>query len=274
LQTCKAQNLQIIDQSMSKRRVFAGNQLRALRTRRGLLQTGMARALGISASYLCQLENDERHLTPALADRLRAQFPVDWEDLAPDRQDLLADALRQAVADPLLPAALPSEQIERVAEQFPAFAEQFVRMHAIHRRDRQRLEMLDEALGSDSVAAITGGRLPWEEVRDWFHLANNYVDLVDRHAEILARELAPDQASPSIDRMEAWFAARGVTIDYRPGGPLRLFDPAAAAGDRFQPAGRKQPVPDGLPADRHGAGAGHRRDRRGHVAGQRCRASC
>jgi transcriptional regulator with XRE-family HTH domain len=146
-------NLQIIDQSMSKRRVFAGNQLRALRTRRGLLQTAMARALGISASYLCQLENDERHLTPALADRLRAQFPVDWEDLAPDRQDLLADALRQAVADPLLPAALPSEQIERVAEQFPAFAEQFVRMHAIHRRDRQRLEMLDEALGSDSVAA-------------------------------------------------------------------------------------------------------------------------
>ena len=212
---------------MSKRRVFAGNQLRALRTRRGLLQTEMARALGISASYLCQLENDERHLTTALADRLRAQFPVDWEDLAPDRQDLLADALRQAVADPLLPAAaLPGEQIERVAEQFPAFAEQFVRMHAIHRRDRQRLEMLDEALGSDSVAAgITGGRLPWEEVRDWFHLANNYVDLVDRHAEILARELAPDQASPSIDRMEAWFAARGVTIDYRPGGPLRLFDP-------------------------------------------------
>ncbi|KAJ8136989.1 hypothetical protein OY671_009798, partial [Metschnikowia pulcherrima] len=68
---------------------------------------------------------------------------------------------------------------------------------------------------------------------------------------------------------------RGARRDHRlpsrrPVAPVRSG--TAAAGDRFQPAGRKQPVPNGLPVDRHGAGAGHRRDRRGHVAGQRCRA--
>src|SRR3546814_20563518 len=33
------------------------------------------------------------------------------------------------------------------------------------------------------------GRLPWEEVRDWFHLAGNYVDAIDRAAERMAEEL-------------------------------------------------------------------------------------
>jgi transcriptional regulator with XRE-family HTH domain len=51
-----------------RQRLFAGKPLRTLRERRGLRQVEMAATLGISASYLSQLENDERHLTPALAD--------------------------------------------------------------------------------------------------------------------------------------------------------------------------------------------------------------
>ena len=68
---------------MSNRRLFAGPALRALRQRRGLLRAEMAGTLGISASYLSQLETDERHLTPSLGDALRAAFPIDWADFEP-----------------------------------------------------------------------------------------------------------------------------------------------------------------------------------------------
>ena len=102
---------------MSNRRLFAGPALRALRQRRGLLQAEMAGTLGISASYLSQLETDERHLTPALSDALRAAFPIDWADLEPADGDRMAEALREALADPELNGTIPGEQIERLARR-------------------------------------------------------------------------------------------------------------------------------------------------------------
>ena len=207
---------------MSNRRLFAGTALRALRQRRGLLQAEMAGTLGISASYLSQLETDERHLTPALGDALRAAFPIDWADLEPADGDRMSEALREALADPELSGGIPGEQIERLARQFPAFAERFVALHGLYARSRQRLEMVDEGIGLPGN--IGGGRLPWEEARDWFHAANNYVDQIDRDAEALAEEIAGDEATPRIRTMQQWLRREGVTIEWKGGGPLRRFD--------------------------------------------------
>ncbi len=201
----------------TRQRLFAGAALRALRARRGVRQAQMAAALGISASYLSQLENDERHLTPALADGLRAAFPLDWADLAPAGGDALVASLRDVLAD------LPGEAVERLARQFPGFAAAFVRLHDEHSQTRLRLDMLDETIGT-SLAA--GGRLPWEEVRDWFQQANNYVDPLDRAAQALAARIAPDDASPPVAAMVAWLRAQSVTVAWTSGGPMRRFDPA------------------------------------------------
>jgi predicted transcriptional regulator/transcriptional regulator with XRE-family HTH domain len=207
----------------SHHRVFAGIQLRALRQRRGLRQADMAPMLGISASYLSQLENDERHLTPALAGALRAVFPLDWADLAPADGDAVIAALHEALSDPQLGDKMPGEQVERLVRQFPGFAKSFVRLNALHTQTRLRLDMLDETIGT-SLAA--GGRLPWEEVRDWFHNANNYVDPLDRAAEALAAEIAGRELSPRVQSMQTWLRANGVTIAWTGGGPMRRFDAA------------------------------------------------
>lgn len=183
----------------------------------------MAQALGISAPYLSQLESDERHLTPALADALRTAFPVDWADLAPADGETLADALRLALADPQLAGSVPGEQAERLARQFPAFAEQFVALHGLFAHSRQRLEMMDETIGANLAS---GGRLPWEEVRDWFHLANNYVDRIDRDAERLAHEIAGEEASPRVRSMQQWLRREGVSVEWKSGGAMRRFDAA------------------------------------------------
>lgn len=209
---------------MVRRRLFAGEQLRALRTSRKLRQGEMASLMGISASYLSQLENDERPLTTMLADRLRANFPVDWEDVASDHVEPVLTALRDATADPLVAGNLPVELVERVAEQYPAFAQAFARLYDLHRRSTQRLEIIDEALGADN---ISGGRLPWEEVRDWFHHANNYVDSIDRAAERFALRLSGTGVSPTMPQMAQWLEANGVSVEYVTGGAMRRFDPAA-----------------------------------------------
>ena len=222
----------------ARQRVFAGTQLRTLRQRRGVRQAEMAQMLGISASYLSQLENDERHLTPALTDALRGAFPLDWADLAPADGNAITAALHEALADPQLGDTMPGEQVERLVRQFPGFAESFVRLHALHAQTRLRLDMLDETIGT-SLAA--GGRLPWEEVRDWFHNANNYVDPLDRAAEALAADLAGRELSPRVQSMQTWLRANGVTIAWTGGGPMRRFD----AGRRHLELDSTQPIESG-----------------------------
>lgn len=206
-----------------KPRIFAGPQLRAIRNTRNLRQGAMARLLGISSSYLSQLENDGRPLTPILMERLAQNFPLDWQDLDTGSTEQRLGALREAAADPLFSDPMPADQLARLAEQHPQFADRFVALHEAYRRTGQRLDMLDEALAADNAS---GARLPWEEVRDWFHFANNYVDVIDRAAEKLALTLRGCAQSPDATRMEAYLrGALGISLDYSGDQALREFDP-------------------------------------------------
>ncbi|MFM5917135.1 MAG: short-chain fatty acyl-CoA regulator family protein [Novosphingobium sp.] len=202
-----------------QRRIFAGSQLRAIRAERGLRQAELAEALEISASYLSQLENDDRPLTPVLVERLARAFPLDWREIGAGDAETRLAALREANADPLFPEALDAAQLARFAEQQPALAERFIALHEAYRRSGQRLQMVDEALASESG----GSRLPWEEVRDWFHLAGNYVDPIDRAAETLAGRLGG--LSPETGAIEEYLRqALSVSLIYSGQAGLRSFD--------------------------------------------------
>ncbi len=211
-------------------RLFAGHQLRALRQRAGLGQAAMAARVGLSVSYLSQLENDDRPVTPAVAEGLARAFPVDWNrDPADDAGRRLA-ALREALADPLFAGAgIGPSVLHRMVEQQPLFADQFVRLHGAWRRAEERLQLVDDRIAS----GVPGDdRLPWEEVRDWFHEAGNYVDILDRAAEALADTLAAEplpeallahalKTRHGVDMLVS--ASDGAGGD---GGMLRRFDRA------------------------------------------------
>ena len=116
---------------MLRQRIFAGSRLKVLRKSRWMKQTEFAAALGISTSYLSQIEHDDRPLTPVLLDRLQRLFPLEWEEVTADAGDRRAGALREAAADPLFAASpLAPEQLERAALQQPQFADQFDALHA------------------------------------------------------------------------------------------------------------------------------------------------
>nr|MBP6112775.1 helix-turn-helix transcriptional regulator [Sphingobium sp.] len=59
-------------------RLFVGGRLRQLRLDQRMDQAAMARVLGISVSYLSQLENDDRPLTAKVKAALAEVYPVDW----------------------------------------------------------------------------------------------------------------------------------------------------------------------------------------------------
>ncbi len=204
------------------RRIFAGTQLRAIRAERALKQAELAERLGISPSYLSQLENDDRPLTPALVERLSQSFPLDWREIGAGDTETRLAALREANADPLFAEPMDAAQLARFAEQQPLLAERFIALHEAYRRTGQRLQMVDEALSSE-----TGGvaRLPWEEVRDWFHFANNYVDSLDRAAEALAETLSGRALTPDTAALEGYLRdALSVSLLYEHGRGLRSFD--------------------------------------------------
>ncbi len=225
---------------MTKRRIFAGLRLRQLRKDEGLNQAAMAARLGISVSYLSQLEHDDRPLTPALLHALARHFPLDWDAFEEDALTRRFAALQEAAADPLFAEPLSPEQLARIAEQQPALADHIVALHQAYTQAGQRLQIIDEAMSADNAG---GSRLPWEEVRDWFHNAGNYVDVLDRAAEALASQLGGSSASPPADAIERHLRdALGVSIKHQITPALRAFD--AVMGhlviDQSQPAETKR----------------------------------
>jgi XRE family transcriptional regulator, fatty acid utilization regulator len=221
---------------MRKRRIFAGQRLRMLRSGLGILQAEMAARLGISVSYLSQLEHDDRPLTTALMAVLARDFPLDWPDFEEDVTTRRLAALREAAADPLFPVQLSPDQLGRIAEQQPAIADQFIALHQAYLHAGQRLQIIDEALSADNAG---GSRLPWEEVRDWFHNAGNYVDILDRAAEAFGDLLRGSAPSPTRESLEGYLRDRlSVVVDYAGSDRLRDYD--AGTGrlevDQSQPA--------------------------------------
>ncbi|MGB5077950.1 MAG: short-chain fatty acyl-CoA regulator family protein [Sphingorhabdus sp.] len=207
---------------MSRRRIFAGTRLRDLRQGRGLKQSEMATLLGISVSYLSQLEHDDRPLTPSLLETLTRDFSLDWQEFETDSVTRRFAALREAAADPLFTNPLSAEQLAKISEQQPALADQFVALHAAYQRTGERLQIVDEALASDNAG---GSRLPWEEVRDWFHLGGNYVDRLDCAAEALANQLMKTSISPSGESIERLLKDRfAISIAYGAQSGVRDFD--------------------------------------------------
>lgn len=213
-----------------KARLFAGRELRALRARAGLPQAAMAERLGLSVSYLSQLENDERPITTSVADALALSFPLDWFGGDDDAHARRLAAIREALADPLFAQSPPFEGLARAVEHQPELVDRFLAMHAAWRRSEEMRQIADEALAEGD-----GGRQPWEEVRDWFHAAGNYVDPIDRAAETLSRMVEPDEATMA-DRLRALHDIRLAGASE--GGPLSTLDREAGtlAIDRTLPA--------------------------------------
>lgn len=174
---------------MAERKVFAGARLRGLRAQHKLTQAELAARLEISTSYVNQLESNQRPLTATVMFALAGGFNLDLSSLMTDASDRLVADLREALADPVFGEGLPNlQELKTVATNAPDIAHALLRLYESYRRTNERLASVDAVLTRD----VQGGmQTAYEEVRDFFHYADNYIDSLDHAAETLATRIGP-----------------------------------------------------------------------------------
>ncbi|WP_299144621.1 short-chain fatty acyl-CoA regulator family protein [uncultured Tateyamaria sp.] len=169
---------------MAAPKLYAGAKLREVRTRVGLTQKDFAAKLGVSLPYLNQMENNNRPVSTSVVLSLAQEFGLDVTELSSGDGERLVSDMREALADPVFSGDMPPlADLRLAASNAPALAHAFLDLHRAYRQTHERLASLDEALGREDARARPS---PWEEVRDFFHYCDNYIDAVDRAAEHFA----------------------------------------------------------------------------------------
>ncbi|MEP4249461.1 helix-turn-helix domain-containing protein [Tateyamaria sp.] len=208
---------------MANPKLYAGAKLREVRTRVGLTQKDFAAKLGVSLPYLNQMENNNRPVSTSVVLSLAQEFGLDVTELSAGDGERLVSDMREALADPVFAADMPPlADLRLAASNAPALAHAFLDLHRAYRQTHERLASLDEALGREDARARPS---PWEEVRDFFHYCDNYIDAVDRAAEHFAT------VEGGHDNIRAAAVSKlgnaGITIAFEDSDTLRNYDAQA-----------------------------------------------
>ena len=207
---------------MALQKLYAGAKLRSIRTRIGLTQKDFAARLGVSLPYLNQMENNNRPVSTTVVLGLAAEFGQDVTELSSGDSERLVSDMREALADPVFADQMPPlADLRLAASNAPAFAHAFLELHRSYTQTQERLASLDEALGREDARISPS---PWEEVRDFFHYCDNYIDAVDHAAE----QFATAQGGHNNIRVAAVSALGniGIQVRFSDMEGLRSFDSA------------------------------------------------
>lgn len=202
------------------RKLYAGAQLRETRRDAGLTQAAFADAVGVSLSYLNQMENNHRPVSAAVLLALADRFGTSLTTLSLGETERLTADMREALADPVFSGAQPPPaDLDLTASNAPGLARAFLALHRAYRQRGERLASLDDALGREDALAPQ----PWEEVRDFFHYCDNYIDAVDHAAERFAEGAARGGVEGLALRR---LSEMGVSVTEADTPVLRQFDRA------------------------------------------------
>ncbi len=205
-------------------KTFIGPHLRRLRQERGETQGAMARALGISPSYVNLLENNERSVSVQVLLKLFEAYGVDWREIAEeDGSGQLAD-LRAALQDPVFAEARPDlTQLRAALVHAPDLAAAFLRLHRSWQAASDQLL----SLGESDARAINA--TPEAAVHNVFRRQRNHFRDLEEAAEAFWDEAVErDEVYVALKRRlrdRLGIAVRLVRVEDLP-GTLRQYDEA------------------------------------------------
>lgn len=212
----------------ASRKIFAGARIRLLRQGLNLTQAEFAQQIGISTSYLNQIENNQRALSGSVILALVDVFNFDLSELALDGAGKVSVDLQEVLTDPIFADNnVLTQEIKVAATNAPNVTKAFLDLYRMFQKSREQLGEVDNALKDreDSLAP-----LPYEEVRDYFHYNDNYIDALDRAAETFALSVKKSNAGRYADIAGYLLQTHGVQVvmrkDRPSSGTLRAFDPA------------------------------------------------
>ncbi|WP_330180365.1 short-chain fatty acyl-CoA regulator family protein [Nocardia sp. NBC_01503] len=211
-------------------KMYAGGRLRALREQRGLSQSALAKALGISVSYVNQLEHDQRPLTVQVLLRLNGSFDLDMGFFAADTDARLIADLQDVFAEDPESVGITHAEIDDLVARVPAAAHLLV---GLHRRLRGATEQLERfSAGIDGGTADSATARPYEDVRDYFYDRRNHIAELDTAAEELFARNGLTVGGLDLQLTRVLREQHDIAVVIRNDdpdapGPKRLYDPQA-----------------------------------------------
>lgn len=201
------------------KKVYMGVRLRRLREQQGLTQAALARLLGLSASYLNQMEQNQRPLTVPVLLKLNAAFGTDVQLFSDEEELRFVGDLRAALGDQGAQVSLA--EIREIATNMPEVARAVVQMQARLREATERAELLAGRLSGHPVAGASP--MAFEAVRDYFYERRNYIAVLDEAAEVIGGALTLPHLVDGLSQRLAELHGVRVALDAQ-GGDLRRYD--------------------------------------------------
>ncbi len=186
--------------------------------------------LGLSTTYINQLERNQRPLTLPVLLKIKEVFGTQIA-LDEDGGAGLIDDLRNVFA--VLPGSegVALAELREVAATMPALGRAILDLHRQYRLASHRSNALAAGIGTGREAAALGASpMPHEEVRDFFYDRRNHVAELDEAAErlVLAEALDPGTIEGGLETLLFnRYAVRIIRTRAPDDGPidLRHFDP-------------------------------------------------
>lgn len=216
------------------RKTYVGSRLRQLRRERDLSQASLAATLGLSASYVNQIEHDVRPLTVPVLLRITEAFGVDATFFSRDDDSRLLAEVQDVMLDrEINPANVELQELSEMVYNHPQLARAMVEMHQRYRNVRDKFSIaVDNRTNTpeERRPIAEAVSMPHEEVRDFIYARQNYFDALDRRAEAIAAQLG---WQPYDSRAMEDSIARRLQMDHdvtitsskEESGTLHHFDP-------------------------------------------------
>jgi predicted transcriptional regulator len=185
----------------------------------------MARALGISASYVNLLENNERSVSVSVLLRLFEVYGVDWREIADEEGTSHLADLRAVMQDPLFAETRPDlPQMRAALVHSPGLVASFLRLHSAYQA------------ATDQLLAVTAGEAPQivatpeAAVHNEFRRHRNHFRELEEAAEGFwgGAAVEPDEVYVALKRRlrdRVGVVVRLVRVEEVP-GTLRQYDEA------------------------------------------------
>lgn len=204
---------------MSKK-LYSGHTLRQIRTDFGLSQTEFAKKIGLSTAYVNQIENNNRPVTASVLLTINRIFGVDLAAFEKNDLDRVVQDLQEVFADGQFHnSTVGRQEIQELVTRAPGVTKAIMDLYGTLRSFHDRSVLEDELVhaggGVEGAAAVR--KTAYEEVRDYFHYTDNYVDSLDRAAEKLSYEMSLQSAPSKFDRLTGWLKKRfDMTVELTP----------------------------------------------------------
>jgi len=194
-------------------RARVGVRLRRFREERGMTQAALASALGISPSYVNQLESSQRPMTAAVLLRLASVFDADLHQFSAEDADRLVALLRDALTDPSVGDPISMAEIRELAVAMPAVGRYVMELHRRYRHGRDVNETIMTRLDASAAGSIAlSPPLAYEEVQELFYARRNYFPALDLAAEQIAAEAGLDTGNAGQGIAERLARRHGIRV--------------------------------------------------------------